>query len=220
MGRAREAGLLEVHVHQIRDFATDKHKTVDDIPYGGGAGMVMKCEPLYKAWLAAKERNPNIPATTIYLSPQGIPLTQGKLQELHQETQTKRLILICGRYEGIDERFIEQCVDHEISIGDYVLSGGELPALVLIDGLMRLIPGALGNASSVQAESFSTPSGADKGGILEHAHYTRPPEFMGRKVPEVLLSGDQAKISAWRKGDALERTRRKRPDLLKNHKEQ
>ncbi len=204
--RAREKRLIEVHLHQIRDYALDKHHTTDDLPYGGGAGMVMKCEPLYGAWEAAKGRSA-IPAHTVLLTPSGTPLKQtwfsGTLKA------HKRLILICGRYEGIDERFVEECVDEEVSLGDFVLSGGEIAAMALIDGLMRLIPGALGNEASAVQESFSE-------GLLEYPQYTRPPEFHGRKVPEILLSGDHAKIAKWRKEKALERTKVRRPELLDN----
>ena len=206
--RAREKGIIEVHFHQIRDFSTDKHHTVDDQPYGGGPGMVMRCEPLYGAWKAAKERN-SIPAKTIYLSPQGKPLQQTHLEALAQ-APNQRLILICGRYEGIDERFLELCVDEEISLGDFVLSGGEIAALALVDGIMRLLPGALGNAESNQGESFSSASK----GLLEFPQYTRPAEFEGKKVPEILLSGDHARIAKWRAAQSLERTQQKRPDLL------
>jgi len=209
LGRAIESGLVKVNLIQIRDFAKDKHRTVDDQPYGGGPGMVMRCEPLYGAWQAAKDRNPALPVRTILLSPAGAPLKQGILERLAVELPGKeRLILVCGRYEGIDERFIEECVDEEVSLGDFVLSGGEIPALALIDGLMRLLPGALGNAQSAAVESFSGE------GLLEFPQYTRPPEFMGRKVPEVLLSGDHAKIARWRRDESVQRTGRRRPDLL------
>lgn len=209
LGRAIEKGVLSVHLHQIRDYATDKHHTVDDIPHGGGAGMVMKCEPLYLCWEAAQARMPGTKAQTILLSPQGQPMSQALFAELTNKSE--RYILVCGRYEGIDERFIEMCVDQELSLGDFVLSGGELPALALVDGIMRLLPGALGNQGSLANESFNGAEGAQ---LLECAHYTRPPEFKGRRVPEVLLSGDHAKIAAWRRQNALERTQQKRPDLL------
>jgi tRNA (guanine37-N1)-methyltransferase len=211
LGRAREKGLLKVHCHQIRDYARDKHRTTDDLPYGGGPGMVMKCEPLYGAWTAAKERNQALPARTILLSPQGRPLHQGLLEGWARSLPgQQRLILVCGRYEGIDERFIEECVDEELSLGDFVLTGGELAAATLIDGLTRLIPGVLGNDASSASESFS----ASAHGLLEGPQYTRPPEFHGRKVPEILLSGDHAKIAAWRLEQARRRTRERRPDLL------
>lgn len=210
LGRAQEKGLLGVQVHQVRQFALDKHRTTDDLPYGGGPGMVMKCEPLYGAWQAAKARS-EVPARTILLSPQGRKLTQGLLEEFVERFAGKeRLILVCGRYEGIDERFIAECVDEEVSLGDFVLTGGEIAAMALIDGLTRLLPGVLGNEASSSTESFSR---ATKG-LLEGPQFTRPPEFRGRKVPEVLLSGDHAKIAVWRQEQALARTRQRRPDLV------
>jgi tRNA (guanine37-N1)-methyltransferase len=209
LGRACEKGLLNVHVHQIRAFATDKHRTTDDLPYGGGPGMVMKPEPLYAAWEAAKGRSAT-PARTLLLSPQGRPLKQPLLEEFAKASETTRFILICGRYEGIDERFIEECVDEEVSLGDFVLTGGEIAALALIDGIIRLLPGVLGNEASSGTESFSQGTL----GLLEGPQYTRPPEFRGRKVPEVLLSGDHKKIADWRRRQATERTRLRRPDLL------
>lgn len=209
LGRALDAGIVKVNLVQIRDFAQDKHRTVDDQPYGGGPGMVMRCEPLYGAWKQAKERS-EIPARTILFTPSGTPLKQPMLEAWAGAEGPKRFILVCGRYEGVDERFIEECVDEEVSLGDFVLTGGEIPALALIDGLMRLLPGALGNQESAAGESFS---GATEG-MLEYPQYTRPPEFMGRKVPEILLSGDHAKIAKWRRGMSLERTRQRRPDLL------
>lgn len=209
--RAIDKGLIRVHLHQIRDHAHDKHRTVDDLPYGGGPGMVMKCEPLYLAWEAAKHRDP-MPAKAVLLSPQGKSLTQPLLEQWAKEMPGKeRMILVCGRYEGIDERFIEECVDEEISLGDFVLSGGEIPAMALIDAFMRLLPGALGNEESAAGESFSSASG----GLLEFPQYTRPPEFHGRKVPEVLLSGDHGKIAKWRREQSELRTKKKRPDLFR-----
>ncbi len=210
LGRAQEKGLLRIHLHQIRGFATDKHRTTDDIPYGGGPGMVMKCEPLYGAWLSAKERS-SVPARTILLSPQGRTISQGLLEEFRAAIPGKeRLILVCGRYEGIDERFIAECVDEEISLGDFVLTGGEIAAMALIDGLTRLLPGVLGNEASSATESFSRATR----GLLEGPQFTRPAEFRGKKVPEILLSGDHAKIAEWRQEQALVRTRQRRPDLL------
>ncbi len=206
--RSIEKKLLSVHLHQIREHALDKHHTTDDLPYGGGAGMVMRCEPLYGAWEKAQARVPGVRAHTIYLSPQGKPLKQEWLEK--SASLRQRVILVCGRYEGVDERFLELCVDEEVSLGDFVLSGGEVPAMVLVDGLMRLLPGALGNADSAPGDSFSVR--AERG--LEYPQYTRPPEFQGLKVPDVLLSGDHARIEKWRKEQARERTRRKRPDLL------
>lgn len=212
LGRAMEKGVVRVNLIQIRDFALDKHRTTDDLPYGGGPGMVMKYEPLYLAWKSAVDRNPDLKPRTILMSPAGQPLKQPLLERWSKELPGKeRLILVCGRYEGIDERFIEECVDEQVSLGDFVLSGGELPAMTLIDGLMRLLPGALGNQESVAGESFSTV--AD--GLLEFPQYTRPPEFRGRKVPDILLSGDHAKIAKWRKEQSRLRTQERRPELLK-----
>jgi tRNA (guanine37-N1)-methyltransferase len=207
LGRAVESGIVKVNLIQIRAFAQDKHRTVDDQPYGGGPGMVMRCEPLFGAWKNAVDRNPAIPTHTVLLSPQGAPLKQAQLAAWAAESANKRLILVCGRYEGIDERFIEECVDQEVSLGDFVLTGGEIPALAIIDGLMRLLPGALGNSESAGSESFSD-------GLLEFPQFTRPPDFMGRKVPEILLSGDHARIARWRREQSLARTQARRPDLL------
>jgi tRNA (guanine37-N1)-methyltransferase len=201
LGRAVKASLVKINPINIRDFAVNKHGQADDAPYGGGAGMVMMAQPVYDAY-----RHADSPASpVIYLSPQGNVLTQQKAQSLSAE---KELVLICGHYEGLDERIIEEIVTEEISIGDYVLTGGEPAALVLIDAVSRLIPGVLGKEESHINESFSNEN------LLEHPHYTRPPVFMGREVPEVLLSGHHGKIEEWRKEKSLERTRIKRPDLL------
>jgi tRNA (guanine37-N1)-methyltransferase len=207
LGKAREKGLLRVKVTDIRDFAEGKHHVTDDVPYGGGAGMVMKPEPLVAAIEAAKEREPS--ARVVLLSPQGAPFGQRKAEELATQGA---LVLVCGRYEGVDERVL-RWVDEEISIGDFVLTGGEVAALALIDAMARLVPGVLGNALSAQAESFS---GGD--GLLEGPQYTRPPEFRGMRVPEVLLSGDHEKIARWRREQAVARTRERRPDLLTRRK--
>jgi tRNA (guanine37-N1)-methyltransferase len=211
LGRAAKAGLVEVNPVNIRDFAVNKHGQVDDAPYGGGAGMVMMAQPVFDAYEFVKQnhsRGQNPPV--IYLSPQGRVLTQKKAQELSAE---KEIILICGHYEGIDERIIEEIVTEEISIGDYVLTGGEPAALVLIDAVSRLISGVLGKEESHQNESFSVSKTDNDVGLLEHPHYTRPPVFRGREVPEVLLSGHHANIEKWRREEALERTKIKRPDL-------
>lgn len=211
LGRAVDKGLLRVHLHHIRDFTVDKHRTTDDLPYGGGPGMVMKPEPLFAAWEAAKNRNPGLPAITVLMSPQGRALKQAVLEEYSSRIPgNARFILVCGRYEGIDERFIEECVDEELSLGDFVLTGGELAAMVLIDGLTRLLPGVLGNEASSSTESFSQATQ----GLLEGPQYTRPPEFRGRRVPDILLSGDHKKIAQWRQEQALARTRSRRPDLM------
>lgn len=203
MKRAVEKNLIDVKVYNLRDYTTDKHKTVDDYPYGGGAGMVMKIEPLYNAVTAIK--SDGIERLTVMLSPQGRTYNQGVAEELAKEK--RRILLICGRYEGIDERTRELLVDTEISAGDYVLTGGELPALVIIDTISRLLPGVLGDEESNKEESFSW-------GMLDYPHYTRPSEFMGRRVPEVLLSGNHKLIMEWRKQEALKRTLSRRPDLL------
>jgi len=202
IGRAREEDLLDLRCLNPRDFASDAHRTVDDRPYGGGPGMVMMYEPLAKAHAAARQDNPD--ARTVALSPQGVPFTQ---QQARESAQADALILVAGRYEGIDERFLQQHADAEWSIGDYVISGGELAAAVVIDAIMRLRPGVLGCAESVQQESFDE-------GLLDCPHYTRPEETDGLKTPEVLLSGNHGKIDRWRHQEALIRTWLRRPDLL------
>ncbi|MCL4490525.1 MAG: tRNA (guanosine(37)-N1)-methyltransferase TrmD [Nitrospirae bacterium] len=201
--RAVQKGLLDVKVYNLRDHATDKHRTVDDYPYGGGSGMVMKIEPLYTAVQAIKADG--LERLTVMLSPQGRRYDQAAAESLSQEK--RRILFICGRYEGIDERVKESLVDDEVSIGDYVLTGGELGALVIIDSVARLIPGVLGDEESAKEESFTW-------GILDYPHYTRPPEFMGMRVPEVLLSGNHKDIADYRRKEALRRTLQKRPDLL------
>jgi tRNA (guanine37-N1)-methyltransferase len=204
LGKAREKGLLRVQVTDIREFAEGKHRVTDDVPYGGGAGMVMKPEPLVAAIEAAKARDPQ--ARVVLMSPQGRRFDQQKAQDF---ATLGKLILVCGRYEGVDERVLPS-VDEELSIGDFVLTGGELAALAVVDAVARLVPGVLGNADSAGSESFTGE------GLLEGPQYTRPPEFRGMKVPEVLLSGDHARIAAWRRDQALSRTRERRPDLLKS----
>jgi tRNA (guanine37-N1)-methyltransferase len=200
--RARSAGLVDIYLHNIRDWTTDRHHVCDDMPYGGGGGMVMKPEPIFTAVESVLGAPPSCPL--ILLDPQGRVFTQAVAQEL---SQYSHLGLLCGRYEGIDERVRQHLVTDEISIGDYVLSGGELPALVLIDSITRLIPGALGDPEGAWDDSYAT-------GLLEYPHYTRPPKFRGWGVPEVLLSGDHARIARWRRQQALLRTRLRRPDLL------
>lgn len=208
--RAVENGRLVLQTVNPRDFTEDNHRTVDDRPFGGGPGMVMKVAPLERALADARARTG--PAKVIYLSPQGRPLTQEKAALLAGEPG---LILLAGRYEGVDERLIEASVDEQISIGDYVLSGGELPALVLIDAITRLLPGVLGHQDSAAQDSFS----GQLENLLDCPHYTRPEVYQGRKVPEVLLSGDHERIRRWRLKQALGRTWRWRPDLLKARKE-
>ncbi|MFP4155329.1 MAG: tRNA (guanosine(37)-N1)-methyltransferase TrmD [Halothiobacillaceae bacterium] len=199
---AIERGSLELGTCNPRDFTRDRHRTVDDRPYGGGPGMLMKSEPLVAAIRAARDRLADAPV--IYLSPQGERLDHKAVAELAGEPE---LILVCGRYEGIDERVIDSCVDRELSIGDYVLSGGELGAMVVVDAVARLLPGVLGHADSAREDSFSE-------GLLDCPHYTRPEVFEGRRVPEVLLSGDHARIDRWRRQQALGRTWLRRPDLI------
>ncbi|MES2825337.1 MAG: tRNA (guanosine(37)-N1)-methyltransferase TrmD [Pseudomonadota bacterium] len=201
--RALKQGLVELKVWTPRDFAHDRHSTVDDRPFGGGPGMVMMVQPLRDAILVAKEWA-GTQAKVIYLSPQGRTLNQAGVVEL---SHYNNMILIAGRYEGIDERLLDTVIDEEWSIGDYVLSGGELPAMVLVDALVRLIPGALGHAQSAEQDSFTA-------GLLDCPHYTRPEEFEGMRVPEVLMSGNHEHIRRWRLQQALGRTRLKRPDLL------
>lgn len=201
VGRAIEKGLLQVDVHDLRDHAMDRHRSVDDEPYGGGGGMVMMAPPWLRAVHAvAADWRP----WRVLLSPQGAPLDDAKVRELAARDV---LLLLCGRYEGVDERVLGRVVDEEISIGDYVLSGGELPAMVLIEAVSRQIPGVVKLAESVEHDSF-------RSGLLDHPHYTRPPEVEGMAVPEVLLSGDHARIAAWREVEALRATLRKRPDLV------
>jgi len=200
--RAIEADILKVRTINLRDFTTDRHRTVDDRPFGGGEGMVMKPEPIYRALKALKEEPPE--ARVILLSPRGKLLDQALAGEL---ARFERLILICGRYEGVDERIREHCVDLELSVGDYVLSGGEIAALVLIEAVGRLIPGVLGCESSAEKDSFSD-------GLLEFPQYTRPRIFKGWEVPEVLMSGDHARIARWRREQSLGLTYEQRPELL------
>lgn len=204
IGRGVEAGQLGVHLYNIRDFATDRHRTVDDTPYGGGAGMVMKVEPLCACLEEVQSRAPG--AKVLIASPRGVPLTQRRAEELAAE---KELIIVCGRYEGIDERVVELFAAEEFSIGDYVLTGGELAAMVLVDAVGRLVPGVLGSEASAEDESFSD-------GLLEYPHYTRPQDFRGLKVPEVLLSGNHREIGRWRRRQALLKTLRIRPELLQS----
>jgi tRNA (guanine37-N1)-methyltransferase len=207
--RASAASLVEIKAHDLRSWTSDKHKVVDDRPFGGGDGMVLKPEPIFAAVesLTGARRRAEVPSgkRVVLLSPQGKPFTQPMAAEF---AQTEQLVLICGRYEGVDERVADALVTDEVSIGDYVLSGGEPAALVVVDALVRLIPGALGSETSATTESFSN-------GLLDYPHYTRPPEFEGMRAPEVLLTGHHAEIERWRQGAAHEKTRRNRPDLLK-----
>ncbi|WP_093290498.1 tRNA (guanosine(37)-N1)-methyltransferase TrmD [Thermoactinomyces sp. DSM 45892] len=203
--KAHEKGLIETNVTNFRQFATDKHQTVDDTPYGGGGGMVLKPQPLFDAvdhLLQDVTKRPPI----LLMSPQGTPFTQKKAEELSEHSH---LIFLCGHYEGFDERIRQHLVTEEISVGDFVLTGGELPAMVIMDSVSRLIPGVLGNHDSAVMDSFSN-------GLLEYPHYTRPAEFRGLEVPEILLSGHHANMEKWRREQSLERTWTRRPDLLKS----
>ena len=208
--RAKLAGIVSIDVHDIREYATDKHKMVDDRPFGGGDGMVLKPEPIFAAieqLLGTTERSEFPKGTAVVLlSPQGPTLTQGTAKQVADEIE--HLVVICGRYEGVDERVNQTIVTHEISIGDYVLSGGEPAAVVLVDSVVRLLPNALGSETSAENDSFST-------GLLDYPHYTRPADFRGMKVPDVLLNGNHAEIEKWRREKALEKTRLIRKDLLK-----
>lgn len=204
IGRARERGLLEVNLINIRDFAANKHRTVDDTPFGGGAGMVMEPGPVFAALEAIGRRDGKAPEKVILLCPQGRVFNQREARAL---AALPHLVLICGHYEGIDERVREQLVTDEISIGDYVLTGGELAAMVVVDAVARLVPGVLGEAASLEEESFSE-------GLLEYPHYTRPREFRGLKVPDILLSGHHEAIRRWRRRQSLVRTLGSRPELL------
>lgn len=205
LGKAQQKGLVSYELVPIRKFALDKHRTTDDTPYGGGEGMVLKADVLYSAWESTRlSQSSSTKAATLLLSPQGELLTQELAKEL---TGFDHLTLVCGHYEGIDERFIDLCVDREISIGNYVLTGGELPALVLADVVTRLIPGVVGNERSLTQDSLEK-------NLLKYPQYTRPREFQGQVVPEVLFSGNHQAIEDWRRAQSLERTQRKRPDLL------
>lgn len=204
IGRAVEKGILSIEVVNIRDYTLDRHKKVDDYPYGGGAGMVMQAQPIYDAWQAIVTKIGYRPRT-VYLTPQGSTFHQGMAKEYAKEED---LILLCGHYEGIDERVLEEIVTDYVSIGDYVLTGGELPAMVMVDAISRMVPGVLSNQESGSTESF-------EGSLLEYPQYSRPEEWHGKKVPPILLSGDHAKVDAWRREQSILRTKERRPDLLK-----
>ncbi len=202
--RALEQGLISIAIHNIRDYALGKHRITDDTPYGGGGGMVMKPEPFFQAVEAILGDNPPSSIPVILLSPQGRPFTQEVAWEL---VTYPRILLLCGRYEGVDERVHQFLVDDEISIGDYVLTGGEIPALVVVDAVTRLVPGVLGDPQAAIRDSYAQ-------GLLEHPQYTRPPVYRGYTVPQVLLSGNHSEIALWRRREALRRTYERRPDLL------
>lgn len=206
IGRSIAKGLIEINTRNIRDYSDNKHKNVDDTPYGGGMGMVMKAQPIYDCFMSLCEELGSRPHL-IYMSPQGQVLTQDKVKEL---ARLPHIALLCGHYEGIDERIIESIVDEEISIGDYVLTGGELPALVLADSVARMLPGVLANDEAMEKESHYS-------GLLEYPQYTKPAEWNGMAVPQVLLSGHHANIEKWRNEQSLKRTKEKRPDLYKTH---
>lgn len=204
--RAQENNVLSIHVHNLRDFTTDKHKIVDDYPFGGGSGMVMKPEPIYAAIEHIRKFSSPKQPRVLLMCPQGQRFTQGHAKALAEE---EHLIFLCGHYEGIDDRVRQHLVDEEISIGDYVLTGGELPAMVIIDAVARMLPGVLGAADAASSDSFYA-------GLLEYPQYTRPREFMGWEVPEILLSGDHGKIERWRRKESLRNTMLRRPDLLEH----
>ena len=205
LGRAIQKGLIGIHAVNIRDYTQDKHNKVDDYPYGGGAGMLMQAQPVYDAWKAvAKPAEGKKPVRVLFMSPQGKTFSQEMAKELAQEEE---LIFLCGHYEGIDERLIERCVDEEISMGDFVLSGGEIPAMALLDAVVRQLPGVLNDADSAVQDSFVA-------GLLDCPHYTRPEEYAGQRVPDVLLSGHHEAIRRWRLKQSLGRTWQRRPDLL------
>ncbi len=204
LGRARERGFVDLVVWDLRDFSSDRHRTVDDIPYGGGAGMVMKAEPFVAAVEAIRTADPAATGPVLLTTPQGARFSQARARTL---AQRPHLIVLCGRYEGVDERVVELLGAEEISVGDYVLPGGELPAMVIIEAVARLVPGVVGDAASVARDSFSE-------GLLDHPHYTRPATLRGLDVPDVLLSGHHEAIRRWRAREALRRTLQRRPDLL------
>lgn len=202
LGKAKEKGLVEFNVHQLRQWAQDKHRMVDDVLYGGGEGMVMKVEPIVAAIEDIRKNYRK--GRILYMSPQGRSLNQKMVGEL---SQYEELLLLCGRYEGVDERVLEGWIDEEISLGDFILSGGEIAALAVVESVARLIPGVVGKEGSLREETFAT-------GLVEYPHYTRPREFRGKKVPEILLNGNHREIERWRRREALRRTWSKRPDLL------
>lgn len=210
IGRAQKAGLVEVKSHNIRDFSTDKHRKTDDTPFGGGVGMVMTCQPIYDCYINLKKEIPEDKKTrVIYMSPKGRLFSHSVAQEL---SAYDNLIFLCGHYEGVDQRIIDEIVDEEISIGDYVVTGGEVPACIVIDAVSRLVPGVLASSECYEGESVAS-------GILEYPQYTKPREFHGVTVPEVLLSGDHKKIEMWRLNEAVNLTRDRRPDLLEKNRE-
>lgn len=213
IGRAGKAGIIDVHAHNIRDYSKDKHRKVDDTPYGGGKGMLMSPVPIYDCYtdVVDPQKNPSERRHVIYMSPQGAVLTQAKAREFSEKYDN--LIILCGHYEGVDQRIIDEIVDEEISIGDYVLTGGEIPACIVVDAVARLLPGVLADAECFEKESFTDET------MLEYPQYTRPYDFRGRKVPDVLLSGHHANIEKWRAEKAFEKTKAARPDLIERRRE-
>lgn len=204
IGKAAERGIVEIEAVNIRDYTKDRHMKVDDYPYGGGAGMVMQAQPIYDAYQAVKQKIGHTPRT-VYLTPQGPVFHQQMAKEMAKEEE---LVLLCGHYEGVDERVLREIVTDYVSIGDYVLTGGELPAMVMVDAISRMVPGVLTNEESGETESF-------EGGLLEYPQYSRPREWMGKEVPKILMSGDHLKIRDWRREQSILRTKEYRPDLLK-----
>ena len=210
IGRAQNGGLIEVECHNIRDFSTDKHRKTDDTPYGGGVGMVMTCQPIYDCYRSVVDKIPDgNKKRVVYMSPKGRMFSHDVAKEL---SEYDNLIFLCGHYEGVDQRIIDEIVDEEISIGDYVVTGGEIPACIVIDAVSRLLDGVLASSECYEGESVAS-------GILEYPQYTKPREFLGREVPEILLSGDHAKIDRWRLEEAVKITRERRPDMLLLHPE-
>ena len=212
IGRARKAGIIDVRAYNIRDYSKDKHRRVDDTPYGGGKGMLMSPVPIYDCYtdVIDPEKNPCTRRRVIYMSPQGSVLTQAKAREFSENYDN--IVILCGHYEGVDQRIIDEIVDEEISIGDYVLTGGEIPACIVVDAIARLLPGVLADAECYEKESFSDET------LLEYPQYTRPYDFRGRTVPDVLLSGHHANIEKWREQKALEKTAAVRPELIEKRK--
>ena len=212
IGRARKAGIIDVRAYNIRDYSKDKHRRVDDTPYGGGKGMLMSPVPIYDCYtdVVDPEKNPCTRRRVLYMSPQGNVLTQAKAKEFSENYDN--IVILCGHYEGVDQRIIDEIVDEEISIGDYVLTGGEIPACIVVDAIARLLPGVLADAECYEKESFSDET------LLEYPQYTRPYDFRGRTVPEVLLSGHHANIEKWREQKALEKTQDVRPELIEKRK--
>ena len=212
IGRARKAGIIDVRAYNIRDYSKDKHRRVDDTPYGGGKGMLMSPVPIYDCYtdVIDPEKNPCTRRRVLYMSPQGSVLTQAKAREFSENYDN--IVILCGHYEGVDQRIIDEIVDEEISIGDYVLTGGEIPACIVVDAIARLLPGVLADAECYEKESFSDET------LLEYPQYTRPYDFRGRTVPDVLLSGHHANIEKWREQKALEKTAAVRPELIEKRK--